>query len=124
LDQPFVDGFGWVGHEDATFEVGLSQDVGKGGGMVEMETGVGLVSSALEEQHVAGRNEGTKAGVDTPIHEIFAWLDGGGFERHCIVVHLDWYMIWRELERIASIQAQHIRDFRSFVTFSRKIRLG
>lgn len=38
LDEPLVDGLGWMGHEDAASEVGLGQDIGEGGGMVDMET--------------------------------------------------------------------------------------
>lgn len=46
MDKPFVDGFRRVSHEDSTFEVGFCQDVRQGSGMVEMETGGYLVSSA------------------------------------------------------------------------------
>ena len=46
LDQPAVDGFCGVGHEDAAFEGGFAQDVGEGGDVVEVETGEGFVSGA------------------------------------------------------------------------------
>lgn len=39
LDEPFVDGFRWVSHEDATLEVRVCKDVGQRGGMVNVETG-------------------------------------------------------------------------------------
>ena len=37
LDQPFVDGFCGVGHENATTEIGLGQDVGEAHCVVEVE---------------------------------------------------------------------------------------
>lgn len=55
LDQPFVDGFGWVGHEDSAFEIGFCKDVREGGCMVEMETERFSVSFATEEERMAAR---------------------------------------------------------------------
>jgi hypothetical protein len=49
-----------VGHEDSAFEVGLGQYIRESGCMVEMETGVALVSSALEGQRSTRGNK-TKA---------------------------------------------------------------
>lgn len=37
LDEPLVDGLCRVGHEDAAAEVCFGEDVGEGGGMVEVE---------------------------------------------------------------------------------------
>ena len=37
LDQPFIDGFCGVGHEDAAAEIGLGEDVGEAHRMVEVE---------------------------------------------------------------------------------------
>ena len=53
MNEPFVDGFGGMGHEDSTFEVGFGEDIRKGSGMVEMETGIGDVSSASVKQCMA-----------------------------------------------------------------------
>ena len=54
LDQPAVDGFGGVGHEDAAFERGFAEDVWEGGDVVEVETGeVLLVRIGVA---VAGKN--------------------------------------------------------------------
>ncbi len=39
LDEPLVDGLGRVCHEDAAAEVGLGQDIGERGGVVDVETG-------------------------------------------------------------------------------------
>lgn len=39
LDQPFIDGFGWMCHEDSAFKVGFGEDVRESGCVVEMETG-------------------------------------------------------------------------------------
>ena len=44
LDEPFVDGFCWMCHEDSAFEVGFGKDIRKGGCMVEMETGLNTIS--------------------------------------------------------------------------------
>lgn len=38
LNEPFVDGLGGMRHEDAAFKVGLAEDIGKGGRVVNVET--------------------------------------------------------------------------------------
>lgn len=40
LDQPFVDGLGSMGHEDSAFEVGLAENVGQCGGVVDVKAAV------------------------------------------------------------------------------------
>ena len=37
LYQPLVDGFCWMGHEDASSKVGFCKDIGQRRGMVKME---------------------------------------------------------------------------------------
>ena len=37
LYQPLVDGFCWMGHKDASSEVGFGKDIGQCRGMVKME---------------------------------------------------------------------------------------
>jgi hypothetical protein len=86
-----------VGHEDSAFEIGFGQDIRESGCMVEMETGVALVSSALEGQHITRGNK-TKAEARGEEKRCAAYkttgsLDGGEFEGHCIVVDLAWYTI-------------------------------
>ena len=56
LDEPFVNGFCGVGHEDAAAEVGLGEDVGKGGGMVEVKAVGGDSQHAIkvERMHCLG----------------------------------------------------------------------
>lgn len=38
MDEPFVDGLSGVCHENAAFEVGLAEDIGEGGRVVNVET--------------------------------------------------------------------------------------
>jgi len=52
-----------VSHEDSAFEVGFGQHIRESGCMVEMKTGVALVSSALEGQRITRGNK-TKAKLE------------------------------------------------------------
>jgi hypothetical protein len=58
-----------MGHEDSAFEVGFGEDVREGGRMVEMETGLWSVSSALHGMGMArgsnDRDEHLRRYVDT-----------------------------------------------------------
>jgi hypothetical protein len=38
LDEPFVDGFRWMCHEDSSFEIGFGQYIGKRSRMVDVKT--------------------------------------------------------------------------------------
>jgi hypothetical protein len=38
LDEPFIDGFGRMCHEDAALEFGLCKDKREGGSMIQVET--------------------------------------------------------------------------------------
>lgn len=73
MNEPFVDGFGGVGHEYSTFEVGFGEDIRKGSGMVEMETEIGDVSSALVKECMAREIQGQRQhSMGSPTHETFA----------------------------------------------------
>jgi hypothetical protein len=37
LDEPFVDGFGRMCHEHSAFEIGLAEDVGKSGRVIDVK---------------------------------------------------------------------------------------
>lgn len=56
LDKPFVDGLCGMSHEDATAEVGFGEDVGEGGGMVEVKAvgGDGQHASEIGRMHCLG----------------------------------------------------------------------
>jgi hypothetical protein len=64
LHQPLVDGFGWMGHEDATFEVGFGHYIRQRCSMVEMEAMWHVSMSLLEalackvQARVAGEVKG------------------------------------------------------------------
>jgi hypothetical protein len=82
LDQPFVDGFSGMGHEDSAFEIGLCENIRKRSCMVEMETGTWCISNGLDERRSANSRpmEETDAQGNVPTGDSVAWLKKEGLK--------------------------------------------